>query len=275
MWLLRFQSFCCALRGFALCSLSSSDSAQAFSPDHPGIDPTQVLFERSPPLIAQTMRKWLSKVARWLSACRGVSQCICICGTCIGHVFLLKVSITWRPSVLRICKKAWTWIFLAAKLWILYYAIYNRTVLIKVIKGHVVWDIDRDPEHCLVRCLYGTVSTVKGFSLGAQMNYRLAFNLRFYWKLAQTNESKQIPLTDTEFDPEEVKIYPSPWHNSTVFFSDHHSNDLRFCYSFSQNIFEYFLNTSALDHIYYNSFLQLCCILCSKHGHLTHFVVYL
>lgn len=75
MWLLRFQSFCCSLQGFALCSCSSSDSAQPFSPDHPAIDPHRVLFEWSPPLIAQTMRKWLSKVAHWLSVCGGVSRC--------------------------------------------------------------------------------------------------------------------------------------------------------------------------------------------------------
>lgn len=58
----------------------------ALFPDHPGIDPHQVLFERSPPLIAQTMRKWLSQVARWLSVSRGVSQYFSAAPVSVGLV---------------------------------------------------------------------------------------------------------------------------------------------------------------------------------------------
>lgn len=84
----------------------------ALFPDHPGIDPHQVLFEWSPPLIAQTMRKWLSKVARWLSVCRGVSQYFsaapvfvglvrgqALCNRDLKHFFSLSRVILFEDSL--------------------------------------------------------------------------------------------------------------------------------------------------------------------------------
>lgn len=108
--------FCCSLEGFALCSFPSSDSTQPFSLITLVSTLHQVLFEWSPPLIAQTMRNWLSKVARWLSVCRGVSQYFsaapvfvglvrgqALCNRDLKHFFFsLKGNIIWRQSILNI-----------------------------------------------------------------------------------------------------------------------------------------------------------------------------